>query len=117
MTQKDENVKIVFKFFSNVLDDGQLETMWAKTIDKTTGLYKLDKHSLSMLLLHLTMLYLQSMTRQKQQLIYRKTIHPSGNSTIQVVIMDKTILTNDIRNIFIALGCISERIIGRIFRN
>jgi len=42
-------------------------------------------------------------------LTYRKTIEHSGNSTIQVVVMDKNIVTNDLRNVFNSLGCESEK--------
>ena len=43
MVQQDDNfVKILFRFFSNVLDEWTLETIWAKVFDKEKGLYKID---------------------------------------------------------------------------
>jgi len=42
-------------------------------------------------------------------LTYRETIEFSGNSTIQVVIMDKTSIINNIRDIFNTFGCKSEK--------
>jgi hypothetical protein len=40
--QHDNNVKILFRFYSDVLDEETVETMWASIIDKNKGLYKLD---------------------------------------------------------------------------
>ncbi|WP_394347783.1 DUF4265 domain-containing protein [Pedobacter hiemivivus] len=36
-------------------------------------------------------------------------VEPSGNSTVQVVILDSTTITNDIRELFDSLGCSSEK--------
>ncbi|TCC99705.1 DUF4265 domain-containing protein [Pedobacter hiemivivus] len=36
-------------------------------------------------------------------------MEPSGNSTVQVVILDSTTITNDIRELFDSLGCSSEK--------
>ena len=38
----EEEVKILFQFYSDVLDRETVETMWAVIIDKEKGLYKLD---------------------------------------------------------------------------
>jgi hypothetical protein len=43
-------------------------------------------------------------------LTYRKTIEYSGNSTVQIVLMDKTKNINQIRDLFKELGCVSEKI-------
>ena len=98
MKQKNENVKIIFKFFSNVLDEWTVETMWAKAIDKTNGFYKLDTIPFYAPVASDDVV-LAEYDQTEQQLIYRKTIQPSSNSTIQVVIMDKSFLTNDIHSI------------------
>jgi len=42
-------------------------------------------------------------------LTYIETIEYSGNSLVQVVIMGKSIATNDIRDIFNSLDCKSEK--------
>ncbi len=46
----------------------------------------------------------------EQMLTYRKTIEYSGNSTVQIVLMDKTKNINQIRDLFKELGCVSEKI-------
>ncbi|MFM9946490.1 MAG: DUF4265 domain-containing protein, partial [Saprospiraceae bacterium] len=43
-------------------------------------------------------------------LTYRKTIEFSGNSTIQVVLIDKSKDVDQIRNLFHDQGCVSEKV-------
>ena len=43
-------------------------------------------------------------------LTYRKTIENSGNSIVNVVMMDKSIDVNTVRDIFNNLGCLSEKV-------
>ncbi|MCX2495318.1 hypothetical protein OQX63_17640 [Pedobacter sp. PF22-3] len=40
MAEEEEYEKILFQFYSNVLDEETIETMWAVVIDKEKGLYK-----------------------------------------------------------------------------
>lgn len=42
MTQQGDNlVKLVFRFYSNVLEDWTIETLWAQMLDQKKGLYKI----------------------------------------------------------------------------
>jgi len=38
----DKYVKILFRFYSTVLEEWTVETMWAQIIDSDRGLYKID---------------------------------------------------------------------------
>ncbi|MBU8882474.1 hypothetical protein CBW16_10815 [Flavobacteriaceae bacterium JJC] len=105
---KDENVKILFRFFSDVLEEWTVETMWAETVDAEKGLYKLANIPFYASVSCDDIVYAEY-DEDEQRLIYRKTIEQSGNSTIQVVVMDKTIVTNDLRETFNSLGCESEK--------
>ena len=42
MTQQEDLVKILFRFYSNVLEQETVETMWATVVDKDKGFYRLD---------------------------------------------------------------------------
>jgi hypothetical protein len=106
---KDNYVKILFKFYSDVLDEWTVETMWAEVIDSDKGLYKLDSIPFYAPLVASDDIVCAEYDDTEQRLTYRKTIECSGNSTVQVVIMDKTSDINSIRDIFKDLGCISER--------
>jgi hypothetical protein len=109
MTYTDENyVKILFKFHSDLLDEQTVETMWAEIIDKNKGLYKLENIPFYAPVASDDIVFAE-FDEYEQRLTYRRTVEYSGNSTIQVVIMDKTKETNSIRTIFEELGCISEK--------
>ena len=115
MTQtKDTSVKILFRFFNNVLDEWTVETMWAQTVDSVKGLYKLDS-----IPFYATVasddIMLAEYDESEQMLTYRNTVEYSGNSTIQVALMDTTTDVNAVRDIFNELGCLSEKLNDKYF--
>lgn len=109
MTQYDGSVKILFRFYSNVLEQETVETMWATIVDKNKGLYKLDSIPFYGPQVASDDIIYAEYDKKEQMLTYRKTIEPSGNSIIQVVLMNKAKDINDIRKIFENLGCLSEK--------
>ena len=111
MTQEnDDHVKILFKFYSDVLDEWTVETMWANIVNSDKGLYKLDSIPFYAPLVASDDIVFAEYDDTEQMLTYRKTVEHSGNSTVQVVIMDKAVEINNIRDIFKDLDCISERV-------
>lgn len=109
-TQDDNKVKILFQFHSNIFDEEMVETMWATTVDRNKGLYKLDNIPFYAPLIASDDIVFAEFDEQQQMLTYRKTLEFSGNSTIQVVLMDKSKDINTIRKTFEELGCISEKV-------
>lgn len=105
---EDENVKILFRFFSDVLEEWTIETMWAETVDAERGLYKLANIPFYASVSCGDIVFAEY-DEDEERLTYRKTVEHSGNSTIQVVVMDKNIVANDLREIFNSLGCESEK--------
>ncbi len=105
---EDENVKILFRFFSDVLEEWTVETMWAETIDAGKGLYKLANIPFYASVSSDDIVYAEY-DADEERLTYRKTVEHSGNSTIQVVVVGENIETNDLRAIFDSLGCESEK--------
>jgi hypothetical protein len=110
MTQQDNFVKILFRFYSNVLEQETTEAMWATIVDKDKGLYKLDNIPFYGPLVASDDIVFAEYDETEQMLTYRRTVEYSGNSIIQVVRMDKSKDINDIRKIFEDLGCVSEKI-------
>ena len=106
----DNYVKILFRFYSDVLNKETVETMWATIVDKEKGFYKLDSIPFYMPLVASDDIVFAEFDKQEEMLTYRKTIEYSGNSTIQVVLMDKLKDINSIREVFEELGCISEKV-------
>jgi len=106
---KDISVKLLFRFFSNVLDEWTVETMWADIVDIEKGLYKLDSIPIYASVASDDIVFAE-FDETEQMLTYRETVKYSGNSTVQVVMMDKQADINEIRNIFSLLGCVSEKL-------
>lgn len=105
-----ESVKILFQFHSDIFDEEMVETMWATTVDKNKGLYKLDNIPFYAPLVASDDIVYAEFDKQQQMLTYRKTVEFSGNSTIQVVLIDNSIDINSIRNQFETLGCVTEKV-------
>jgi len=110
MTQtKDNSVKILFRFFSDVLDEWKVETMWADVVDPGKGLYKLDSIPFYAPVAPDDIVFAEY-DDTEQMLTYRESIEHSGNSTVQVVLMDSKTDINIIRDVFSRMGCVSEKL-------
>jgi len=111
MEQTQDNlVKILFRYYSPVLDEWVVETMWAEIIDAEKGLYKLDSIPFYGPLAASDDIIFAEYDDDEERLTYKRTVEYSGNSIVAVVIMDKTSDINSIRDIFKDLGCLSERV-------
>ena len=104
----DKSCKIFFRFYSDLLEEWTVETLWAEVIDEEKRLYKLDSIPFYAAIASDDIIFAE-FDAEEQMLTYRATIEYSGNSTIQVVLLDKTVLTNEIRDIFNSFGCVSEK--------
>jgi len=90
MTQtQDNSVKILFRYYSSVLDEWVVETMWAEIIDAEKGLYKLDSIPFYGTLVASDDIIFAEYDNDEERLTYRRTVENSGNSIVTVVIMDK----------------------------
>lgn len=100
--------KILFRYYSNVLEEETIETMWAEVINREEGLFKLNNIPFygppvaSEDIIH------AEFDLVEQSLTFRGVIKSSGNSIIQVVIMREDIQTEEVRTVFKQLGCPSE---------
>jgi len=109
-TQDEDYVKILFRFYSNILDEETVETMWATIVDKDKGLYKLDSIPFYAPLVASDDIVFAEFDEQEEMLTYRNIVEYSGNSTVHVVLLEKFQDINNIRNVFKELGCITEKL-------
>lgn len=109
MSNQDNNVKILFRFYSDVLDQWTVETMWAEIVDTEKGHYKLDNIPFYAPLVASDDIVRAEYDDSELMLTYRETVRPSGNSNITVVILNKAWEINNVRDLFADLGCVSER--------
>ena len=112
---EQEYEKILFQFYNNVLDEVTIETIWAVIVDKEKGLYKLDSIPFYASDVAANDIIYAEFDEYQEQLTCRHTVEASGNSTVQVVILDSGNDTNEIREVFDLLGCSSERYSERYF--
>lgn len=110
MKKQDDNyAKILFRFRSDIFDDEMVETMWATVVDNEKGLYKLDNIPFYAPLVASGDIVFAEFDAKEQRLTYRRTVGYSGNSTVQVILVDKTRDINTIRDLFKELSCVSEK--------
>ena len=107
--ESNQYVKILFRYYSDVLEEETVETMWALPIDPANGVYKLENIPFYCPSVASDDIVFAEFDATENMLTYRNTIKESGNSVVQVVIMNKEMLTNDVREIFEHLGCVSEK--------
>ncbi|MFM9951733.1 MAG: DUF4265 domain-containing protein [Saprospiraceae bacterium] len=109
-TPPTTHIKILFRFHSEILDEEAVETMWATIVNQEQGLYKLDSIPFYAPLIASDDIIFAEFDNDEAMLTYRKTIEFSGNSTIQVVLIDKSKDVDQIRDLFQDLGCVSEKV-------
>lgn len=109
-TQEDNYVKILFRFHSDVLNEETVETMWATIVEKDKGLFKLQNIPFYVPLVASNDIVFAEFDEHEQMLTYRNTVEYSGNSTVQIILMDKSKDIDQIRDIFKELGCVSEKV-------
>ena len=112
---KQEHEKILFRFHSDLFDEEMVETMWDFVIDKDKGLYKLDNIPFYAPLIASDDLIFAEFDDSEQMLTYKETREYSGNSIIQIVIMDNKTDVNKIRDSFLDKGCQSEKVNDKYF--
>ncbi len=100
MDQETKYEKILVRYYSKVLEEEIVETLWTETIDKEKGLYKIENIPFYGPCFSSDNIVFAEYDNDEECLTFRKVIEFSGNSTVQVIIMNDEINRDDIRNIF-----------------
>lgn len=100
--------KILFRYYSDLLEDTVVETMWAEIIDLEKGYYKLDNIPFFGPLIATDDIFFAEYDEKEERLVYRKTIESFGNSILQVVILEKGFDKEIIREKLKSVNCITE---------
>lgn len=100
--------KILFKNYSNVLDEITVETMWAEEVEPENGIYKLDSIPFYGPQIATDDEFFAEFDESEQRLTYRKTTKHSGNSIIIILIIKEGFNKELIREVFKGLNCKSE---------
>ncbi|MBW1658410.1 DUF4265 domain-containing protein [Flavobacterium quisquiliarum] len=100
--------KILFKYYSDYLDEVVSETMWAEIIDLEKGLFKLDNIPFFGPLIATDDIFYAEYDETEERFMHRKTIQNSGNSIVQIAILEKGFDKEIIREKLKAINCLSE---------
>lgn len=106
--EKETHKKILFRYYSDLLEDTVVETMWAEIIDLEKGIFKLDNIPFFGPLIATDDIFLAEYDDKEEKLTYRETIETSGNSIVQVVIIEKGFDKEIIREKLKEINCESE---------
>ncbi len=108
METEEKSVKILTKYFSDTLDEIVVETLWAEVIDEEKGWYKVDNIPFYGAEFSCGDVVLAEYDEAEMCLVYRKVVEHSGNSTVQVVILEDRFDIESLREEFNELGFYSE---------
>jgi hypothetical protein len=108
MQHGETHKKILFKYYSDYLEDTVSETMWSEIIDLEKGLFKLDNIPFFGPLIATDDLFYAEYNEDEKRFIYKETIENSGNSIVQVLILEKGFDKEIIREKLKAINCLSE---------
>jgi hypothetical protein len=106
--EENNHKKITFKYYSNILEEEVVETMWCKIIDESKGIYKLDNIPFYGPLIASDDIFYAEFDDNEEGLVFREVIESSGNSVVQVVILKEDFDKEIIRKEVFDLGCESE---------
>ncbi|WP_114939011.1 DUF4265 domain-containing protein [Mucilaginibacter endophyticus] len=101
----DKYVKVLFRVYSDILEEITVETMWTKVIDEVQGLYELNNIPFYIPITASGDIIFAEFDEDEKMLTYRETREYSGNSTIHVILMDDTAELKNIGKPFEELGC------------
>ena len=107
-TIENDFKKITFRYFSNILEEDIVETMWAEVINEEKGIFRLYNIPFYGPLIAPNDVFYAEYDESEETWVFRKVIESSGNSVIQVVIMKVDFDKEIIRKELVNLGCESE---------
>ncbi|TDO71198.1 uncharacterized protein DUF4265 [Flavobacterium chryseum] len=107
--------KILFRYYSDLLEDTVVETMWGEIIDLEKGYFKLDNIPFFGPLIATDDIFYAEFDEKEQTLVYRETIESFGNSILQVVILEKGFDKEIIIEKLKAINCLSEGLNDTLF--
>ncbi|WP_286965662.1 DUF4265 domain-containing protein [Flavobacterium sp. UBA4854] len=106
--EQETHKKILFKYYSDYLDEVVSETMWAEIIDLEKGLFKLDNIPFFGPLIATDDIFYAEYDETEERFMHRKTIQNSGNSIVQIAVLEKGFDKEIIREKLNAINCLSE---------
>jgi hypothetical protein len=111
----DTSVKILFRFYSDILDAETTETLTAEAVEVESGYFKLTSLSFYAPRIALGDIVWAEYNVDDEMLVYRKTVTHSGSSTIHAIILNEECDLDSILAVFELSGCITARLNDKYF--
>lgn len=115
LIKEEKSVKILFRFYSTLLEMDMEETIWAIIEDQALGYYKIDSIPYYVTALATDDIIHAEYDDEEEMLTYSNMVKESGNSTIWVVIVNDEIGIEDVQQVFFDMGCESASLSDRFF--
>lgn len=104
----DTHKKILFKYYSDFLGEIVSETMWAEIINLEKGFFRLDNIPFFGASIATADLFYAEYDENEKNFVYLETIEHSGNSIVQILILEKDFDKEIIKEKLKAINCLSE---------
>jgi len=105
---KENRVKILFRFYSDLLEREMVETVWAKVLNEKSGFYQIDNIPFYIPNIASDDIVHAKFDKEENYLVFQEPVEYSGNSLIRVLVREQTEI-NKLRDYFKNLDCTSER--------
>lgn len=115
MMEEEKKARILFRFYSELLEQDMEETVWADIINANLGHYRLDSIPFYIPFIATDDIVQAEYDDVEEMLLFKETVSPSGNSTLWVVITDEKADTEEIRETFYEMDCLSDALSNHFF--
>jgi len=110
-----KNVKVTFRYLSNIRDEWVVETMWASVINEKKGIYELNNIPFYGAPVAPGDRFFAEFDNEENSLTYRELRETSDNSVVAVIIMKGDTDYNTITDEFHKLKCNTEGLNQKYF--
>ena len=111
----DNLVKILFRFYSDILDEETIETLQTEDVDVEHGYYKLRGIPFYASKIAIGDIVWAEYNEADKMLTYRKTVQHSGNSTIHAIALNDEYDIDAIIKVLEESGCLTEKLNAKYF--
>lgn len=110
-----EDIKILFRFYSELLEEHKVETVWARRLEERKDLFQINNIPFYIPNIANGDVVRAEYDDKEQFYVFKELVGYSGNSVVRVVLMDEEVEIDKIRKKFKEIGCPSEKLNDRYF--